>query len=64
MTALPLPAGYLGTYTHCGAYSVSGRNNAGLIRAAGYCIKGSKKHAVRWDISVGTRLGNIPPVLL
>jgi len=60
MTALPLPSGYLATFTNCTARAVGGRTSEGLVRVAGSCTTGGATHAVRWDIGVKKRLTFVP----
>jgi probable HAF family extracellular repeat protein len=61
MVALPLPSGYIGTFSLCGANALTGRESAGMIRIAGYCDKDNKRRAVRWDVSVKKNYMWIPP---
>jgi uncharacterized membrane protein len=62
MVALPVPTGYFGTFTHCGASSLSGRESSGMIRVAGYCDKNNKRRAVRWDVVVKKDFLFVPPL--
>lgn len=64
MTALPLPPGYFPTVSNCGAAAISARNPDGRVRVVGYCLKGSMRRAVRWDVDIRKRLNVIPPVLI
>lgn len=53
---LPVPAGFFGQFTDCEAKSLNNRGSQGAIRIVGWCSRGGKKRAVRWDVVVARQL--------